>query len=374
MSLKDGWPEFVHAHELGVGDFVVFEHIGDLHFNALVFDLNGCGKEFVVCFSTKRLLRHYVLVAVQQTPRAIPTSFRRNVNIKDSPPEQLLTFPSDTLSNTSETCLSSLFAFPGEISKMAEKLGASRHFFKVMLPGFQQKLKLPPGFCKKLKEEKSLTEAIVRSGRGTWKMKVCRNVEGGSGMMSLEDGWGAFVCAHGLSVGDFVVFEHTGHLHFNALVFDPSACEKEFLVDQFKKEQDHQDPPHQRNTKGKSGKKKAVHVSYHSKNPHFILTMTPYHAHKQGRVTIPIKFMRSNNLGKMSSVSLRNPDQKKAWSVRVLVEESPRVRARMDRGWHDFYVANKLKEGDVCVFELNPRLSRRPTSIAMDVKILTTLV
>ncbi|KAK4402223.1 putative B3 domain-containing protein [Sesamum angolense] len=220
---------------------------------------------------------------------------------------------------------------------MAEKLAASRHFFKVMIPGFQQKLKLPPGFCEKLKEEKS-REAIVRSRKGTWKMKVCRNVEGGNGMMmSLEEGWGAFVCAHGLSVGDFVVFEHTGRLHFNALVFDLSACEKEFLVE-FKKEDHHHQEPPQGNTK--------------------------------------IKFMRSNNLEKMSSITLRNPaDQRKlAWSVRVWVEETPRLRGRMDRGWHDFYVANKLKDGDVCVFELNPRLSRRPASISMDVKILTTLV
>ncbi|KAL0384855.1 UNVERIFIED_CONTAM: 60S ribosomal protein L44 [Sesamum radiatum] len=50
MSLKDGWPEFVHAHELDVGDFVVFEHVCDSHFNALIFDLNGCEKEFVVEF------------------------------------------------------------------------------------------------------------------------------------------------------------------------------------------------------------------------------------------------------------------------------------------------------------------------------------
>ncbi|KAL2254100.1 B3 domain-containing protein Os01g0723500-like [Sesamum indicum] len=246
---------------------------------------------------------------------------------------------------------------------MAEKLAASRHFFKVMIPGFQQKLNLPPGFCKKLKKEKS-REAIVTSGKGTWKMKVCRNV--GGGMMSLEDGWGAFVCAHGLSVGDFVVFEHTGQLHFNALVFDPSACEKEFLVE-FKKEHRHQDTA---NTRRKSG-----HVSYHSKKPHFILTMKPYHAHKQGRVTIPVKFMRSNNLEKISSVTLRSPDhERRAWSVRVLVEETPNLRGRMDRGWHDFYVANKLKDGDVCVFELNRRLSRRPTSVSLDVKILTTLV
>ncbi|KAL0364762.1 UNVERIFIED_CONTAM: putative B3 domain-containing protein [Sesamum angustifolium] len=257
---------------------------------------------------------------------------------------------------------------------MGEKLAASRHFFKVMIPGFQQKLKLPPGFCEKLKEEKS-REAIVRSRKGTWKMKVCRNVEGGNGMMmSLEEGWGAFVCAHGLRVGDFVVFEHTGRLHFNALVFDPSACEKEFLVE-FKKEDHHHQEPPQGKHKRKSGKK-AGHVSYHSKNPYFILTMKPYHAHKQGRLTIPVKFMRSNNLEKMSSVTLRNPaDQRKlAWSVRVWVEETPRLRGRMDRGWHDFYVANKLKDGDVCVFELNPRLSRRPASISMDVKILTTLV
>ncbi|KAK4427697.1 B3 domain-containing protein REM9 [Sesamum alatum] len=243
---------------------------------------------------------------------------------------------------------------------MEERVAVSRHFFKVMIPGFQQRLNLPPGFCKKLKEEKS-RQAMVRTRKGSWKMKVCRNPQ--DGLMSLEDGWGEFVCAHGLSVGDFVVFEHTGGLLFNALVFDPSACEKEFLVEF--KEEDDQESPEGNCSKRKSGKK-AVNVSYHSKKPHFILIMKPYHAHKLARVTIPVKFLRSNNLEKMSSVVFRNPDhhQRRAWSVRVLVEETPTLRARMDRGWHDFYVSNKLKDGDFAS-KLQSKAAKRRGLVAM---------
>ncbi|KAL0420530.1 UNVERIFIED_CONTAM: B3 domain-containing protein REM5, partial [Sesamum latifolium] len=65
-------------------------------------------------------------------------------------------------------------------------------------------------------------------------MNVCRDPEG---LICFKNGWPQFVHDHGLRVGDFVVFEHTGDLHFNAVVFDVSACEKEFLVE-FTKETD----------------------------------------------------------------------------------------------------------------------------------------
>lgn len=86
---------------------------------------------------------------------------------------------------------------------------------------------LPPSFCRKLKQEKS-EWAMLKSRKGTSKIKVCRN---GEGVISFEFGWPQFVDHHNLSIGDFVVFEHVGGLKFNVFVFDHSACEKEFLIE-----------------------------------------------------------------------------------------------------------------------------------------------
>ncbi|XP_020549255.1 B3 domain-containing protein Os01g0723500-like [Sesamum indicum] len=256
--------------------------------------------------------------------------------------------------------------------------GNPRCFFKIMMPGFQGKLNLPPAFCKKVREERS-DWAIVTSRKGMWKMNVCRNPEG---LISFVNGWPEFVSDHGLSVGDFVVFEHTGDLHFNAVVFDVSACNKEFVVE-FKKE----DPGrqvhskyHSRNTK-KEAPGRQVHSKYHSrntkrkpdkesvisKNPYFVLTLKPSHLQKSGKVTIPANFSRSNNLNGFSSVILTDPNRRE-WPIKLSFQRTGQFRARMATGWVSFYASNKLQEGDVCVFEVN-RSSQCNKSIMMDVKI-----
>lgn len=51
-------------------------------------------------------------------------------------------------------------------------------------------------------------------------------------LLCFDEGrWSEFVESHALHVGDFLVFEHTKDLRFNVLVFDPTACEKNFHVE-----------------------------------------------------------------------------------------------------------------------------------------------
>ncbi|PIN07620.1 hypothetical protein CDL12_19804 [Handroanthus impetiginosus] len=158
---------------------------------------------------------------------------------------------------------------------MDEKYGVTRHFFKIMLPGFHDKLVLPPAFCRKLKEEKP-KHAILRSPRGTMKVNICKNDKG---LIYFKKGWKDFADLNDLCIGDAIVFEHTGGLNFNAIVFDPSACEKQF------------------------------------------------------------------------------PEK-------VNLDEHPEDV----ESWYKFYTSNKLKDGDVCTFELHPH-SRRSKTVVMDVHI-----
>lgn len=46
ICLERGWPEFVERHALTMGEFVFFEHTGNLHFNVSVYGTNMCGKAF----------------------------------------------------------------------------------------------------------------------------------------------------------------------------------------------------------------------------------------------------------------------------------------------------------------------------------------
>ncbi|PIN16415.1 hypothetical protein CDL12_10933 [Handroanthus impetiginosus] len=204
---------------------------------------------------------------------------------------------------------------------MDEKYGVIRHFFKIMLPGFHDKLVLPPAFCRKLKEEKP-KHAILRSPRGTMKVNICKNDKG---LIYFKKGWKDFADLNDLCIGDAIVFEHTGGLNFNAIVFDPSACEKQFPE---KVNLDEHPEDVERKVDMDSG------TSYNFLNPHFTITMKRHNGLKRwATVNIPTKFLRSNDLS-----------------------------------WYKFYTSNKLKDGDVCSFELHPH-SRRSKTVVMDVHI-----
>lgn len=45
---------------------------------------------------------------------------------------------------------------------------------------------------------------------------------------SFENGWAKFAEDNGLEVGDLLVFRHEGEIEFEIIVFDPTACEKDY--------------------------------------------------------------------------------------------------------------------------------------------------
>ncbi|KAL3824741.1 hypothetical protein ACJIZ3_020770 [Penstemon smallii] len=236
------------------------------------------------------------------------------------------------------------------LSEEKMELGKSvtpKHFFKVMMSGFRERLSLPPVFCRKLEAEKSKDssahEAVVTTQKGIWKIELCKNRKG---IISFTEGWPNFVRHHNLNLGDFIVFEHNGDMKFNAFIFDPTACEKEFRVERANPSH------HPKNTKRDK------------QTPHFILTMKPYHGGKRGHAIIPIEFVRSSDLSekKKKSVILRGPSTGKTWPVNLYYQKTGRHRCGMCGGWPDFYKFNKLKNGDVCHFELNCGDSKQSTT------------
>ncbi|KAL1553416.1 B3 domain-containing protein REM-like 3 [Salvia divinorum] len=48
ICLEEGWPQFVERHALSMGEFVFFEHTGDLHFKLTAYKTNFCENLFPV--------------------------------------------------------------------------------------------------------------------------------------------------------------------------------------------------------------------------------------------------------------------------------------------------------------------------------------
>ncbi|KAK2996439.1 hypothetical protein RJ639_025576 [Escallonia herrerae] len=88
------------------------------------------------------------------------------------------------------------------------------------------------------------------------------------------------------------------------------------------------------------------------------------------RLNIPAEFARANGLQAETSIILR-VGSGKSWPVKLCTRKSSAStkRTSMTKGWDEFYASNKLKEGDVCHFELRPRARRSNTTIVLDVRV-----
>lgn len=227
---------------------------------------------------------------------------------------------------------------------MEENSRVTKHFFKVMSCDFHSNLALPKAFCRNLNEVKL---ANITSSKGIWKINVSRS---NSGTVFFEEGWGDFVRQHDLAVGDIVVFEHIGEMHFNAFVFDFTACEKKFDDDLAERNE---------GSAGVCNNLEAIKTNVGSsclpRDPYFVITMKHHNSLdcKQPYMRIPVEFWRSNGLNEKTSINLRDPSSKN-WLVELkFYKNVGNGRVTMERGWKQFYESNKLKNGDVCTFELN---------------------
>ncbi|KAK2969394.1 hypothetical protein RJ640_020337 [Escallonia rubra] len=92
------------------------------------------------------------------------------------------------------------------------------------------------------------------------------------------------------------------------------------------------------------------------------------------RENIPAEFARANGLQAETSMILRVRSGK-SWPVKLSSRKnsaSTLKRTSITKGWEEFYASNKLKEGDVCHFELRPRATRSNTTIVLDVRRLAS--
>ncbi|MCD7447582.1 hypothetical protein HAX54_031611 [Datura stramonium] len=94
------------------------------------------------------------------------------------------------------------------------------HFFKPILPGFKDSLKIPVGFLKYLKGHDHIEDAILRSAGKKWVVKL----KGGR----LEDNWKKFAEDLNFQLGDMLVFRHEGGMVFDVSIFDSSHSDREY--------------------------------------------------------------------------------------------------------------------------------------------------
>ncbi|KAG6503952.1 hypothetical protein ZIOFF_036276 [Zingiber officinale] len=230
------------------------------------------------------------------------------------------------------------------------------HFFKVLLGDFthhlaSSSLRIPPKFLKHIPgpATESKTAIFLHGPSGSkWSVELRRNREG----TFLASGWSKFVKDHSLKECEFLVFRYDGNMHFTVLLFDTTACEREdaFAVRRWKQPW---------KTRGHRPKEEAVEVSSCSVKQERMkngeeetkpVQIQPY-LPSQGYSwlqNIPTRFSREHLPQNTSNLILHDPIDR-SWVVNYIPKEKGN---KISRGWMAFAKANKLEEGDFCVFEL----------------------
>ncbi|KAK4374082.1 hypothetical protein RND71_004759 [Anisodus tanguticus] len=83
------------------------------------------------------------------------------------------------------------------------------HFFKPILPGFKNGLKIPIVFLKYVKEYEHIKRAILKKAGKKWRVKL--------NDQRFEAGWGKFTVENDVQLGDMLVFRHEGNMEFERL-------------------------------------------------------------------------------------------------------------------------------------------------------------
>ncbi|KAH0693841.1 hypothetical protein KY285_020938 [Solanum tuberosum] len=245
------------------------------------------------------------------------------------------------------------------------ELPISRRFFKVMVPGFHSKLTIPPAFFPKLKGDKSEKGTIIK-GKDTWNVEINRSEKG---VISFDKGWEEFVQNHDLRVGDFAVFEHLGNMSFSVTLLDSTGCDKKLL------EKSEVVPSQEKKKKVKSGQSGIEKRKLEGDQPHyqcmkgsseFTARIKEYNVRKRSPyMHIPTEFCQSNALFQNTTMTLTGPSGKSCPVSLRICNGGKTLYACITRGWHDFFSSNKLKVGDVCIFQLD-RSKSDSNSIAID--------
>ncbi|KAF8692267.1 hypothetical protein HU200_039874 [Digitaria exilis] len=250
-------------------------------------------------------------------------------------------------------------------------------FFKLITGDFTQGISIPEKFAKNFKGQTTGGFELKASSGKTWHI----NVDKRGDELFLTSEWEDFVKDHELQENDLLLFTCCGNSSFKVEIFEASGSEKvsslfgntispdtckhvNDTVRQHGKHQavsDSEDTttpshlvgcPHNTSVSRKSsGKTKPSLASIQLKNPAFVTVLTEMHVQRRNNsLIIPCKFAADHLEEKTHEIILRRPNRKEKWRVSYYC--SRYMRSFQNLAFFRFVCDNKLREGDICVFEL----------------------
>ncbi|XP_049378557.1 B3 domain-containing protein REM14-like isoform X3 [Solanum stenotomum] len=212
------------------------------------------------------------------------------------------------------------------------------HFFKPLLPGFKNSLKIPDGFLKYLEGCEEKGHAILKKGGKKWVVKL--------NGQKLDEGWGQFAEEHDLKLGDMLIFRHEGDLEFGVSVFNLSHCDREYAEYLQEEEEEEVVRTIEETSKNVEFKEGATHTPFGQSQ--FICTVMPY-CLRNGYLRVPCKFAKANGLTNKECGLIIRDERQRSWNLRIYTSCS---QVYIGGRWSEFRAANDIKKGDQIMFDV----------------------
>ncbi|KAH1047706.1 hypothetical protein J1N35_038490 [Gossypium stocksii] len=307
VRLCNGWGAFVRDKNLQVGDVCAFELINckQISFKVSIFEgkksgFHGSPPSTDGYFSAKR---------------ESGTSFTQPLKARETALEKALAF-------TSENPFLVVVLRPSYIRRHA--LCISNHFarkhFESALTSVDVNLCLSNG--------KSWPAKYHQRSIGNPNGKICH-------------GWKAFVNDNNLQPGDVCVLEMTNHdtkISFKVIIFKAIEHANSHPLEGVSQK-----------PLGLTSQSLKAATEMTSTPPFFRSVVLPLHL-KEKRAGIPFGFVEQYLKPNMETVILKVEDR--SWPVKI-ASNPQNQQARFTNGWIEFARENFLREGDICVYELD---------------------
>ncbi|KAL8046921.1 hypothetical protein ABFS82_08G210600 [Erythranthe guttata] len=283
-------------------------------------------------------------------------------------------------------------------------------FMKIVLNPSDHKLKIPREFVKRYGNTLLRNCSVISLKVPTdslWRVELTR----ADGEIWLQNGWKEFVEFYSIKFGHLLVFEYQGSFQFRVLVFDMTASEIEYpsqcasnsgigskssdsfvsseqiltktkgkgkrkIQDELGSDENECDASVDiigstsgcdsndskvgaESWRGKTALKKKTSAAYEmakrykdnnpSTMPYFISLMHPSSVIRADDLSIPLSIAKGN----LSDAMTRNLKLRvlngKTWPVKCTIYK---LSAKINSGWRNFVKDNRLKVGDVCIFQV----------------------
>ncbi|KAL6622537.1 hypothetical protein ACP70R_032416 [Stipagrostis hirtigluma subsp. patula] len=393
LLFQSGWAAFANAYELEQGDTLVFGYSGDSHFEVQIFSPNACEKE-LSCFPVN----------------SIPC-------VQESSSSHDSHSPGSERKNKSCTICKDCVAY----HYWHHMDDQDKCFCKVIVSSdFKNKLTIPKKFATSVRGQISEEVKLEVPNRKVYKVNVA--VEQND--LVLGSGWASFASAYDLKLGDFLVFTYTGPSHIKVRIFDPSNCEKECscVVMDTSRHVQQRSISHDNHMQPPTSKRLPIHCNASSshirKTPKTSPTDSPSEKSTQdvdtkeplnsigflksclvfpmgcnmtseqkaeidsreqeirsqiplyitaidattvagGFLVISKDYAIKHHLDKNWTIRLSQLDGRKTWLIALNMKTVGCYA--LSTGWLDFIRDNRLKEGDICIFE--PLKSQRRVTL-----------